>query len=66
MDAEIFIKAQREKFKIIEVPVHHYFRFTGLGMFADNRWGLIKVSVVINLLKDMYSLHRELSNKAMI
>ena len=50
--AESIIKSKRAGFKIKELGVNHYSRLGEVGKF-DNKIGLIKFKVVINLLKDM-------------
>lgn len=56
-DAEIMQKANMLKFKIKEIPVTHYSRKGGKGNF-DSGFGLIKFSVVINLLRDMLKVRK--------
>lgn len=62
VDAEILIKALKHGFKIKEIPVEHHPRFHGRPVF-EGGFGMVKPSVVWNLLRDMVKLRRELSKK---
>ena len=53
ISSEFLIKAQRSKFKIVEVGVHHYSRTEGKGTGAD-------LNVVIKSFVDLFKLYRDL------
>ena len=57
VDAEILIKARNRGFRIREIPVHHYPRKVGKSNYGT---GFIKPVVVIDLLKEIMVLWKEL------
>lgn len=59
-DAEILIKTKKKGMKIKEIPVSHYSRLDGKGTFDSGGLGVIRLSVVTNLLKDMFRLRKRL------
>lgn len=59
-DAEILIKSKKKGLKIKELPVTHYPREVGNGAFDTKGFGVIKPSVVIGLLKDMFRVRMKL------
>lgn len=61
-DAELLVKAKKYGFRIVEVPVSHRPRVAGKTVFHEGGLGFVKPSVVINLLRDMIKLKRELKS----
>jgi glycosyltransferase involved in cell wall biosynthesis len=61
-DAEILVKARKKGYKIKEVPVSHHYRPKGKTRF-EYGWGVIKFNVVLELIKDLFSLWREIHFK---
>ncbi|MFH1590443.1 MAG: glycosyltransferase family 2 protein [archaeon] len=61
-DAEVFIKAMHAGFRIKEVGVRHFARKEGTAVF-QNKLGLIKPKVVLDLLRDMRSIHHQVHDK---
>ena len=59
-DAELLVKAKRSGYRIAEVPVSHRLRKAGKAVFHEGGFGLVKPSVVLNLLKDILKLKKEL------
>ena len=60
-DAELLVKARESGFRIIEVPVSHRPRKAGKAVFHGGGLGFPRVSVVLNLVKDMFKLKKEVS-----
>jgi glycosyltransferase involved in cell wall biosynthesis len=65
VDPEILIKANLNGFKIVQVGVHHYARNKGGSVFDANKFGLVKFSHVIRLLREMRRLKREIKQGKM-
>ena len=61
-DAELLVKAKRSGYRIAEVPVSHRLRKAGKAVFHEGGFGLVKPSVVLNLLKDILKLKKEISD----
>jgi len=62
-DAEILAKARRIGARIVEVPIAHFPRVSGRPAFESRLiagLGLVKPSVVINVVREMVQLRREL------
>lgn len=53
ISSEFLIKAKKNGFKIVEIPVTHYPRTTGIGTGRD-------LKVIINSFKDLFRLWRKL------
>lgn len=49
ISSEFLIKAQKAKFKIVEIPIHHYPRLKGVATGA-------KLNVIIQSFKDLFAL----------
>ena len=59
-DAELLVKAKKFGFRIVEVPVSHRPRKAGKAVFHAGGLGFVKPKIVLNLLKDMVKLKKEL------
>ena len=60
---ELLAKARKNGFKIKEIGVHHYSRKFGQPIFESRLLNLPKPKVIINLLKEMMLLYRDLNKK---
>ena len=60
VDPELFIKAEHYHLKIKQLGVQHYKRFEGRALFQANKWGMIKFSVIKDLVKEMLELKEEM------
>ncbi|MFH1788175.1 MAG: glycosyltransferase family 2 protein [Candidatus Altiarchaeota archaeon] len=61
-DAELLIKAKKAGFRIVEVPVSHRPRMVGKAVFHGGGLGFPKLSVVLNLARDISKLKMEVSS----
>ena len=57
---EILAKARKKGFKIKEIGVHHYPRLLGQPVFESGFLNIPKPGVVLNLIKEMALLYRDL------
>ncbi len=60
---EILAKSRRKGFRIKEIGVNHYPRVHGKPVFEGSFLNLPKPKVVLNLLKEMVSLYKDLNKK---
>jgi len=60
--SEILVKARKSDYNIKQIGVHHYPRKAGQAVF-ENKINLPKLSVVLNLLKEMIKLKKELKKQ---
>lgn len=64
IDAEVLIKAKKAGFSIKQVPVGHYHRLKGKTMYEIGKrnriFAFVKPSVIIDILKEMKNLWKEL------
>jgi glycosyltransferase involved in cell wall biosynthesis len=58
-DAEILIKARKNNMRIKEIPVSHHYRPKGKTRF-EYSWGIIKIGVILELLREMLKLWKEI------
>ena len=55
ISTEFLVKAKIKKFKIIEIPVHHYTRVAGASTGAN-------IDVIIGSFKDLFKLRKKIKN----
>ncbi len=61
--SELLVKARKYGFKIKEVGVHHLPRYAGVSVFEAEGIALPKPKVVVDLIKEMQVLKRDLRRK---
>lgn len=60
IDAEVLIKAKKQEFSIGQVGVSHYPRLKGQTIYAGESFAIVRPKVVIDILKEMKMLWKEL------
>lgn len=60
---ELLAKARKKGFKIKQVAIKHYPRKFGQPIFESKFLNLPKPKVIINILKDMILLYKDLNTK---